>query len=79
MFFKYLILTTLFGHSIMINTDYCHKDGPLSLPLNVIVCNQQDKRFKQWKSWSAMSVLKQILWFNIESGLDPGTRVFLGK
>lgn len=50
MLFKYLILTTLFNHCIMKNTDYCHKDGPFSLPPYLITCNQQDRQFKQWQA-----------------------------
>lgn len=50
MFIKYLILTTLLSHSIMKNTDYRHKDGPFSLPPNLIARNQHDKLFKQRES-----------------------------
>lgn len=50
MLFKYLILTPLLSHSIIKNIDYCHRDGPFSLPPNFTTLNQQNGQFKQWEA-----------------------------
>lgn len=69
MLFKYLILTTLLSHSIMKNTAYCHRDGPFSLPPNLIMCNQHDRQFKQWEamkcyaSFEANPLVQYRKWF----------------